>query len=336
MRKFFTGVCTALLLAVLTLFWGCEVADPYAAIDPTEDDMRVVATVGDYEIYYDELRFLTVNAKASLTASYGVDWSDSAEAEKYSDELSSMVWDNLLHNYVILSMYDEAYDGDYTEIEERLKTDVSGIIDSCGGRDEYIAYLAENSLADRVVRLNLRVDLCELELLDYYVLTEDINTDEETVFGEYMVYDGLGAELIRVMHICIEGNSESSRELARELRGRIALGEDVFDIAREYSSDYSDELSGGDYLSHGDYDKKYEDVAFRLAAGEVSDVVEIESDCYVICRLEKDISYIIQNYSYFYQKYLFSEFDKIVDEFDDDLKLEKTEFGKEIDLTKVN
>ena len=49
----------SLLIAAITVFSlsGCSTSRP---IESTEDDLRVVGTVGEFEVLYEELRFVVV------------------------------------------------------------------------------------------------------------------------------------------------------------------------------------------------------------------------------------------------------------------------------------
>lgn len=321
------------LLAALLLLFSC--ADPYAEIESTEEELAVVAKIGDAEVYYEELRFLTVTTKNAMATAKGVDWSDPEDAAEYADELETMVWGNLMYNYGIFELFDKAY-GFYDGIEEGLNDEIKSFIDGCGGRSEYIKYLEENALTDRLVRFNMKASLCELELLNYYSqVTGEIDTSYESL-GDFLLGEESGTGLIRVVHICIEGDSQDSYELALELRGRMIMGEDPFALAEQYSSDYAELGDSGEYISAGDYHTDYEAAAFSLVVGEISDVLLIDSDHYVICRLEKEMSYISENYDTLYQKYLYTEFDKIVDPYIAGLKLEKTELGESLDLVSMS
>ena len=329
-------LCAALFSAlfVISLCFPLVGCGRYAPIPPTEVEKRVVATVGDYDVLYDEFRFVTMQAKKSLGLLYGIDWNNADDAEKYREELTNKVYESLGRNYTILSLFEETY-AQYDDINASVDADVKKLIDSCGGRQGYIEYLAENFLTDRIVRQNLKVNACEFELLTYY---SEIESEIDTSYGaifEYIFNDEKYSELIRVMHICVEGNSEQSLELALSLRSRIVGGEDVFALAKEHSADYESMGKSGDYISRGDYFDEYEKVAFAMLVDEISEPLLIGTDYYVICRLEKEHSYLMENYEYLYQKYLYLELDKIVGELYDDLKVEKTEFGASIDLVLV-
>ena len=61
---------TALLLAFvisLTALVSCSLSP----IDATEEELAVIGKIGNYDVHYDELRFLTINFKADLEKKYG-------------------------------------------------------------------------------------------------------------------------------------------------------------------------------------------------------------------------------------------------------------------------
>ena len=324
-------ICAVLLVSALAV---TSCADAYAPIESTENELRVVARVGDNEVFYDELRFLAVTTKNAITASKGVNWDDPVEAEEYRDELETMVWGNLLYNYGIYGMFDEAY-GNYGSVDEALADEIKSIVDELGGREKYIEYLEGNALTDRLLRFNIKADLCELELISYYSqITGEIDTSYARL-GEFLYSEDSGAELIRVLHICVSGETEGAYDLLLDLRGRIVQGADAFALAEQYGKDYSEIGENGDYITRGEYHTDYETAAFSLVVGELSDILCIESDYYLIYRLEKDMNYINDNYDALYQKYLYTEFDKIADAYISKLGLEKTELGKSLDLVAI-
>ena len=48
------------------------------------------------------------------------------------------------------------------------------------------------------------------------------------------------------------------------------------------------------------------------------------------------MAYVSENYEFLYQKYLYTEFDKIVDPYIAGLELKKTSLGESIDLVSLN
>ncbi len=85
-------------------------------------------------------------------------------------------------------------------------------------------------------------------------------------------------------------DSEETRALAEELRQRIEDGEDFAEIAAEYSDDLSNAADGGDlgWFGRGMMVAPFEEAAFDLEVGEISEPVETDFGWHLIEVLEKD------------------------------------------------
>ncbi len=103
-------------------------------------------------------------------------------------------------------------------------------------------------------------------------------------------------EQVRARHILLffpEGatpaQTDSVRTLAVELRERALAGESFAALAEEYSEDLGSAAEGGDlgFFSRGDLVPSFEDVAFDLETGEVSEVVETDFGLHVILLEER-------------------------------------------------
>ena len=83
---------------------------------------------------------------------------------------------------------------------------------------------------------------------------------------------------------------EEARALAEELRQRIVDGEDFATLAAEYSDDLSNAASGGDlgWFGRGAMVAPFEDAAFVLPIGEVSEPVETQFGVHLIEVLDRD------------------------------------------------
>lgn len=72
-------------------------------------------------------------------------------------------------------------------------------------------------------------------------------------------------------------------EQLEEIYDRISRGEDFAELAEEYS-DCGSKISGGDlgFFSRGTMVKSFEDVAFKLKPGEISDIIETQFGYHII------------------------------------------------------
>jgi len=123
-------------------------------------------------------------------------------------------------------------------------------------------------------------DISDADLEQYY----DDNRDRLTL-----------PEQVRVRHILITwkplGKTDDRayiRESMNPILERARAGEDFAALAREYSDDYATRQSGGDtgFFNRGQMAPEFEEAAFALQPGEISDVVETSFGVHII-RLEE-------------------------------------------------
>ena len=77
-------------------------------IKSSEEEARVVGTYGDFEVKYEELKYVTLICKEELDSKYGsYDKLSAEDKEKYNTELEENVLEELKSNYVILTLCKE-------------------------------------------------------------------------------------------------------------------------------------------------------------------------------------------------------------------------------------
>jgi len=99
-------------------------------------------------------------------------------------------------------------------------------------------------------------------------------------------------EQIRASHILIstEGKDEAAaRKQAEDLLAKVKAGEDFAALAKAHSDDAGTKANGGDldYFGHGRMVPEFENVAFAMQPGQVSDVVKTQFGFHIIKLTDK-------------------------------------------------
>ena len=303
-----------------------------------------VGTVGSYEVYYEELRWLTMQYKDLYESSYGEGIWDSADtAEKYRAELERSVYSAIIANYAVLALCDDPIltlngekliDINGTTVQNLVESYVSDTIEEAGGELSYKKELKDNYMTDSLYRFITAVDICENLVFKQYCELRMIDDSNDAA------YDYIMNNFIRTKHIYIQNDAKDkvsdNRALAESVRLKLLNGEDLDTLIANYSEDGYMSTENGYYFTHGQYSKAYENASFALEIGQVSEVIETFSGFYVIQRLELDTAYIMLNLlTGLKDQYLLAVFDKFVEAQKSGLSFTPNEFGSGLDLTQM-
>ncbi len=340
-NKIITRAAALLLALVMTLplLVSCSVRKVPAgklALTP-------VGTVNGKEVLYEELYYLTANYLPSLRSKYGED------TEGLREALKNTVYENIITNYAILSLCDEAgVSVDEKVLEENIQAELDALVEAeCNGsRSDYRDMLKESGMTDHYMRETLRVDLLYSELPSKYASSGLIPSGEESI--KAYVHENF----VRTKHIAIlveNGESyEENRQKAEEALSKYQSGEYAFYklIGSKYNEDLSPLTSDdGYYSARGSMDKAYEEATLALEINRVSGVVEsvgqsnITGDTvkafYIIQRLEIDDGYVTENLADMQDKCADAMIGQKLEERKTALKFEANEFGSSLDLTSL-
>lgn len=129
-------------------------------------------------------------------------------------------------------------------------------------------------------------------VLDKQAMADDVEVSDEDLRLAWQ--DEAASADRRVSHIMVSFGDERSREEAEarleEVKSRLADGESFADLAADYSDDTSTSDAGGDLgvISRGFFGEAFEDAAFALGEGQVSDIVETDNGLHLIQVTELD------------------------------------------------
>lgn len=158
-----------------------------------------------------------------------------------------------------------------------------------GGEEKFLQILEENGIDIAFVKESIQKDLLIENYLNGYFTSKIPVSEEEvqTVYGE--------DKTASVRHILLmtqektDAEKEAIRKKMEEILSLAKSGEDFAELAKTYSEDPGSKDSGGLYenFGRGQMVKPFEDAAFSIPIGEISDIVETSFGYHIIKVIER-------------------------------------------------
>lgn len=342
----------ALLMLVLTLA-GCS--DKIEPVESTEQEMRVIGKCDEYDIYYEELRFVANTYKAQLEQKYGKGiWDDARTAEQYRGELEELVLENLKANYAILTgCKNLMVTTTGKDIDEYVQEQVENLVNQSeaqggfgGDFDAYLSWLKENGLTDHYLRFVYRADYLESAM--YYALVDGgIFEYSERNFSDYLDYVLEGVDYARTIHVYIPiedaSKKQSYYDTAKAIADELAACEDDDEryslMCSHIGSAVNKDLTitqSGYYFTYNEMGEAYEAATFALDAYETSDVVEHGGGYYVIMRMPIEEWYVMLYGEKLLQYYQSAKMGEYQDGIKENMTVELNEYGKSLNFLNLD
>jgi parvulin-like peptidyl-prolyl isomerase len=153
-----------------------------------------------------------------------------------------------------------------------------------GGEEKFLQSLGDNGIDIAFVKESIGKDLLIQHYMDD-VFAREIVISEDEIQKAYKADKTASAR-----HILLstqEKDEEEKREIYKkmeEILARAKSGEDFADLAKTYSEDPGSKDNGGLYenFGRGQMVKPFEDAAFSVPIGEISDIVETSFGYHII------------------------------------------------------
>ncbi len=332
-KKLFIKIIVGLFALTLTL--------PFlSSCGSVPNEKSIVGTVGEENVYYDEVYYLATNYKSDAIEKFG---KGSNEARQ---EVDRLIKENITVNYARLALcekmgleYDDIKDSLDSEIEQSIEAEFDG------DKEAFLEDLEKRGLTERYAEYVTGLDLLASRLEAKYVEKGLVPDTEAEIIKEIKK----NIILVRSLTLYVdEGESaDKSREQLEEAISLINNGQSLKTLMRssKYNEDVSDTGSGYTLIKGGEFyiSDEYEEAAFELEVNEVSGVIKStaispatgkEVECYfVIQRYELSDEYIDERYTELRADYINAAF--INPDYQKELaklKFEPNENYKELDL----
>ncbi|MDY0407813.1 peptidylprolyl isomerase [Virgibacillus soli] len=189
--------------------------------------------------------------------------------DDFYNELKTRYGDNLIQQLVISKVLDDKFDVSQKEVDKEVKK----YKDQMG--DSFTMWMQQNGFKDEA---------------DFKDQVRDSLLYHEAVFGDTKVtddelkqqYDRMKTEL-KARHILVE-----DEKTANEVKKKLDDGGDFAKLAKEYSTDGTAEKGGElGWFSTGDMVAQFEDAAYNMKKGEISEPVKSDFGYHIILLEDK-------------------------------------------------
>ena len=334
MKKIVKILCALLAAALAAGLSSC------AGISDAKNK-KVVMRLGSFDVTYDVYRFAVLTEKESMKIRYGDGVFDGERTDALESELRERTLDYLRNFYAIPAL---AADYGIKRDDQAIKTladeKKSADVNSLGGKDAFLEELNKNNMTENVYDVMAAFTVMSDETYAAMIREGDIDTDPARV-REYL----LSENCVRILEVLISRERHSdgeARSIAEKVRDAARSGEDpasgdgFYDLVMEYGENI-DMFNNPDgyYMMRGVWNKDFEDAAFSLAAGEISDVVETPRGYSVLIRLEKSEEYIDRHIDALTEDYYDSVFALAKEKKGAELKMETEKLYDKTDIWKL-
>ncbi|MFH1941051.1 MAG: peptidylprolyl isomerase [bacterium] len=277
-KKTVLGFRIVLFIFLGQLSWSQEVLE------------RIVAIVGDEIILRTEL----LQSAQGLALQAGIN--PMTQTEEF-EKIKKSTLENLIREKVLLAKaIEDTITVEDQAVETELEGRIQGLIQQLGSSEKVEAYFGSPI---RKIKKDYREDIRkglivravqEKKLKDVQISRREV----ERFYASMQDSIPEKKSMVMLRHILIDAQpgdkaKERAIEKIREIQDRLRQGEDFEDLAKLYSEDPGTKEGGGDlgFVERGSLFQSFEEAAFVLNPGDISDVVETAVGLHLIQMVEK-------------------------------------------------
>ncbi len=170
----------------------------------------------------------------------------------------------------------EAKNQDITIAEEDIQKEIDELAEPYGGEEGFTQFLEIYGYSLDEIKNNIKTNLNIKKLLEPNIKIEE--NEIKSYFDENKEsFDT--KEQVKASHILVD-----SEDKAKEVKEKLLNGEDFAELAKNYSIDTANNQQGGElgFFARGEMVPEFENAAFSLKVGEISEPVQTEFGYHII------------------------------------------------------
>lgn len=203
-------------------------------------------------------------------------------------EVKKVVIENIIG---MILMYQKSREEGITLEKDAVDNEFEKIKAQYSDEKSFKEFLEQNNVSEEIIRIQIvRGMTIQKFLKQQFIDTTTIDDTEVKSFYDNNPNQFKRPEAVNVSHIIIKVDPEADKDQRKtakdtleKIAGQIKSGEDFSALAKEYSQGPSSENGGHlGFIQRGQTLKQFEEAAFALEPGNVSDIVETEAGYHLI------------------------------------------------------
>lgn len=200
--------------------------------------------------------------------------------DEFYEEMKNNVGESVLQNMIILKVLEEEYGVTKEEEEEMMEELLSNPDFQMMLWQSGIAFDDEDRIRS-IARNLILEDKLQFEGLE--ATDEELEEKYNEMLEEHELEIRASHILAKVEDKEDDDEVEEAKKKIEEVKAKLNAGEDFGELAKEYSDDSSAEEEGDiGYFKSGMMVSEFEEAAFNLSEGEISDIVESDFGFHII------------------------------------------------------
>ena len=165
--------------------------------------------------------------------------------------------------------------------KDEIQAEIDKTIENFGSEEAYKNALEYYGITEDRLKEDIELNLYVNKLLEPKI---KITENEMKNYFEENKDDFKQEEQVKASHILVD-----DEETAKEIKQKLDNGEDFAELAKKYSTDPTTKDKGGDlgYFTKGKMEKEFENAAFSLKVGEISNPVKTQYGYHIIKVVDK-------------------------------------------------